>query len=80
MTDFISRIVLSLVLAVTSGLSLAFAVGGLLTRATNGPARGTYDVVHLGAHPTKFWLMVFFHLAIAVGAAVSAFMAWPKGK
>jgi hypothetical protein len=58
-------------LAVVAGLSGAVLLGGLLTGALDGPARGA-DVILRSEHPVGFWLLALFYLVLAVGTAVAA--------
>jgi hypothetical protein len=67
----IKRLFATAALAIVAGLSGAALLGGLLTGAIDGPARGA-DVILRSEHPVGFWLLVLFYLVLGVGTAVAA--------
>ena len=67
----IKQLLATVALAAVSGLFGAALLGGLLTGAIDGPARGA-DAVLRSEHPVGFWLLASLYLALAVGTAVAA--------
>ena len=67
----IRQLLATVALAIVAGLSGAALLGGLLTGAIDGPARGA-DAILRSEHPIGFWLLALFYLALGIGSAVAA--------
>ena len=59
-------------LLVVAGFSINALLGGLITGAIDGPARGAAEI-KVALNPTGFWLIAAAYLVAAVVSSVAAY-------
>jgi hypothetical protein len=78
MKDVLQKLLTIIALAAGAGISGGFLIGGLLSGAIDGPARGQ-DSIAFSEHPVGFSLMALLYLAVTVGFATYAYHIAKRG-
>lgn len=72
MRKLLERLTCIALLLVVAGFSIYALLGGLVTGAIDGPARGA-DEIKVALNPMGFWLMAAAYLVAAVVSSVAAY-------